>query len=174
MLAVVVAAAVFAAVVGLCSRSPVVEVTGDQDLDADRRLVSFHTRAGFIERYQARLKGQWMEVQEPFGGQACVIPPGTDACRLFVVESQLSLSDRMYLALDKCGVAARAPTLCDWIIRYVPDKWPRGRHITVEIAVPRRVHNQSIEPTGGSRFCPSAFVRHWRLPPAAHARRYAA
>ena len=29
--------------------------------------------------------------------------------------------------------------------------------------------NQSIEPTGGSRFCLSAFVSHWRLPSVAHA-----
>ena len=33
--------------------------------------------------------------------------------------------------------------------------------------------NQSIEPTGGSRLCPSAFVSPWRLPPAAHAHRSA-
>jgi hypothetical protein len=31
--------------------------------------------------------------------------------------------------------------------------------------------NQSIEPTGGSRFCPSALVSQRRLPPVAHARR---
>ena len=31
--------------------------------------------------------------------------------------------------------------------------------------------NQSIEPTGGSRFCPSAFVSQRRLPPVAHAHR---
>ena len=30
---------------------------------------------------------------------------------------------------------------------------------------------QSIEPTGGSRFCLSRFVSQWRLPPVAHARR---
>jgi hypothetical protein len=30
---------------------------------------------------------------------------------------------------------------------------------------------QSIEPTGGSRFCPSAIMSQWRLPPVAHARR---
>ena len=29
--------------------------------------------------------------------------------------------------------------------------------------------NQSIEPTGGSRFCLPAFVCQWRLPPVAHA-----
>ena len=31
--------------------------------------------------------------------------------------------------------------------------------------------NQSIEPTGGSRFCLSELVSQWRLPPVAHARR---
>ena len=34
--------------------------------------------------------------------------------------------------------------------------------------------NQSIEPTGGSRLYPSALVSQWRLPPVAHAHRYAA
>ena len=29
--------------------------------------------------------------------------------------------------------------------------------------------NQSIEPTGGSRFCLSEFANRWRLPPVAHA-----
>ena len=32
---------------------------------------------------------------------------------------------------------------------------------------------QSIEPTGGSRFCRSAFLSQRRLPPVAHARRWA-
>ena len=32
--------------------------------------------------------------------------------------------------------------------------------------------NQSVEPTGGSRFCQSAFVSQWRLPPVAHAHRW--
>jgi hypothetical protein len=32
--------------------------------------------------------------------------------------------------------------------------------------------NQSIEPTGGSRFCQAAFVSPRRLPPVAHARRW--
>ncbi len=31
--------------------------------------------------------------------------------------------------------------------------------------------NQSMEPTGGSRFARSAFVSQWRLPPVAHAHR---
>ena len=31
--------------------------------------------------------------------------------------------------------------------------------------------NQSIEPTGGSRFCLSVFVSQRRLPAVAHARR---
>ena len=34
--------------------------------------------------------------------------------------------------------------------------------------------NQSIEPTGGSRFCRYTFVSRWRLPPVAHAHRSAA
>jgi len=34
------------------------------------------------------------------------------------------------------------------------------------------IANQSIEPTGGSRFRLSAFVSQGRLPPAAHAQRY--
>jgi hypothetical protein len=34
--------------------------------------------------------------------------------------------------------------------------------------------NQSIEPTGGSRFRQCAFGSQWRLPPVAHARRWAA
>ena len=29
--------------------------------------------------------------------------------------------------------------------------------------------NQRAEPTEGSRFCPSALVSQWRLPPEAHA-----
>ena len=33
--------------------------------------------------------------------------------------------------------------------------------------------NQSIAPTGGSRFCQPAFVSQWRLPPVAHAQRWA-
>jgi hypothetical protein len=31
--------------------------------------------------------------------------------------------------------------------------------------------NQSVEATGGSRFCPSASLAQRRLPPLAHARR---
>ena len=33
--------------------------------------------------------------------------------------------------------------------------------------------NQSMEPTGGSRFCPTAFQAQRRLPPVAHAYRSA-
>ena len=33
--------------------------------------------------------------------------------------------------------------------------------------------NQSVEPTGGSRSAETAFLSHWRLPPVAHAWRYA-
>lgn len=35
------------------------------------------------------------------------------------------------------------------------------------------MQNQSIEPTGGSRFCLLVFVSQRRLPPVAHARRSA-
>jgi len=35
----------------------------------------------------------------------------------------------------------------------------------------KRTANQSVEPTGGSRFCQRVFVSQWRLPPVAHAHR---
>ena len=147
MLALVVVAAVSAAMLGLCSSSPVVQVISDQDLDADRRVVLFHTTCGFIDRYQARLKGQWMEVQQCLRGQACIVPIGAEACRLFVEEHRLPPWARMYLVLDKSGLAARAPALCDWILRHVPGKESVDRHIIVEITLPRRAHNY---PAGGN------------------------
>lgn len=55
-----------------------------------------------------------------------------------------------------------------YLKRTVADGLPKRASVSLESA------NQSIEPTRGSRFYPSQFVSQWRLPPVAHARRWAA
>jgi hypothetical protein len=152
------------------------DVISDDDFSGGRRLVIFFPRSRpatfFTDRYQARVSGHWTDPQTTLGGMArgfgkapCLVPIEADACRLFVEESPLSPSERLYSVLDRCGIAVRAPTLCAWVVRHVPDKRPPVRHITVEITLPRKVHNQSIEPTGGSRFSASALLSQRRLPP---------
>ena len=140
-----------------CRSSAVFDVISDDELSMGRRFVGFFPRsrpaAFFTDRYQARVRGRWTEPQttlggdaRAFGGAPCLIPIEADACRLFVEERLLSPSEELSLVLEKCGIAARAPTLCDWVIRHVPRNRPPARHITVEITLPRRA-----QPDGAAR-----------------------
>ncbi len=52
----------------------------------------------------------------------------------------------------------------------LPFPWWR-RPLVILFTCPEMSSNQSIEPTGGSRLCLSAFLIPWPLPPVAHARR---
>jgi hypothetical protein len=53
------------------------------------------------------------------------------------------------------------------------DHW-FAAHLVARSDLRLKKPNQSIEPTGGSRFCQSTFVSPWRLPPVAHAQRWVA
>jgi hypothetical protein len=153
------AAGAGAAVLGLHVRSPgAVEVTRDQSLDADRRLITFRAEIQcpsyallLLERYQARLEGRWIEPQKLWE-EVCVVPTGADACRLLGREQPWSSSEKARLLFERCGLAKLVPTLCGWVVCHLPDKRPPLRDITLTIRLPRRAHNFSLHWTGSSRF----------------------
>ena len=155
---------VMAVVLGVHSRSPLFVVVAEQSLDANHRLVSIRTRTGWLgrcyssDRFQARLRGRWTEPQEIFQGCVCVVPTEADACRFFVQEYRGSRSQRAEQLMDRCGVAERAPRLYRWVIRHLSDKMPPVRHFTVEMSLPKRAHNKSVQATAAACFRFLAFV----------------
>ena len=149
-----VAAGVGAAVLGLRSGSSrLVEVIRDQSVDADSRIVTVRLKSNSfrINHFQARLRNQWTEPRDVFGpGLAsevvCVVPAGSDECRLMLREEGASLFERASLLFDECGLERHMPVLCNWVLSRLSHRRPPARDLTVEIALPGAAHNQRIEP----------------------------
>ena len=81
------------------------------------------------------------------------------------------LPDGSLVDLDRCQKWLNESVAAGWRVGVMAKSERPGRCVLV---VTRRKgsekSNQSIEPTGGSRFCPFPTVSQWRLPPVAHTR----